>query len=606
MEDPTTPNPYRTLNVPKDATLATIRSAHRKLVLSCHPDKVQDESAKKVKAEQFHQVQQAYEILSDDKQRQRYDERVKLDELRAEMASDRGPSLSRRATDFEYGPRRSGPPPRREMRDNTIFETVEPRNSRYSDEDYPAPKYGSRPSSKSYDDYYSYRRTSGRAQEEKRKARDIEDERERERDHRRREREEMAFAREQRTKKRDKDKRRNTESKSKSKTAYVDSASDSELDDRYYTSKRESPVRPRFEDLPMRSRENPRKNARPERGYDDELDAKLQFHQEHINKSREPVEIEPRHSGLGRNRATSNIDPRPPPPPPVDSAIRSSVRRGHSSRQVSPVRPSKKDKRSPEIVDPPSNRKSSLPNATSESKSTKKSFWSSSPRREPHRSSTHQPAQDFKPPSIRRSETMPMQRPDPLKSSTLRNMKAPSDTESSDSDSEMTEDIPTHTRPNPRHTTRSYRVRDDEDSLVAEPQDSYFPKTRETSPRMRRSGDRPTAVRNSAPRTPQMPRPSVLAFQENDRSPRPGLSRTESARPTPTKSHQSSRNERPLFGAVKEDDYLRRSPDSYGEENSRYKKQYGRRGSEDVGRDDYPGSKFRPRPGMERSGTYAF
>ena len=602
MDDPTPPNPYKTLNVPKDATLATIRSAHRKLVLSCHPDKVQDEAVKKVKAEQFHQVQQAYEILSDERQRQRYDERVKLDELRAEMASERGPSLSRRATDFEYPSPRSGPPPKREMRGGTIYETREPRNSRYSDEDYPTPRYDPRPSSKSYDDYYP-RRSSGRAQEDKRRARDIEDERDRERDLRRKEREEMAFVREQRTKKRDKDKRRNTETKSKNKSAYFDSASDSELDDRRYTSRREPPIRPRVEEIPLRSREDLRKNSRTEQAYDDdELKYKIQSQQEHINRTRESVDIQPRRPG--RNRAATNVDSRPPPPPPVDSTTRSSVRRGHSSRQVSPIRPSKKDKRSPEIVDPPSSRKPSLSAATSDPKHIKKGFWSSSPR-QPQRSTTHQPAQDYKPPPIRRSETAPMHRADPLKSSTLRNMKASSESDSSDSDSDISEEITPHVRPNLRHTTTSYRVRDEEDSFVAEPQDMYPPKTRETSPKMRRATDRPTVGRSPTTRTPPTARPSAFAFQENDRAPRPGLARTESARPTPTKPHQSSRSDKHYFGEIRGEDHGRWSPDSYAEENSRYTKQYSRRGSEDVGRDDYPGSKFH-RPAMGRSGTFAY
>ena len=93
MDDTLPPSPYQTLNVPKDATLATIRKAHRKLVLSCHPDRVcneSDESEKKQKAEQFHQIQQAYEILGDEDRRQRYDGKVKLTELKTEMAEERG------------------------------------------------------------------------------------------------------------------------------------------------------------------------------------------------------------------------------------------------------------------------------------------------------------------------------------------------------------------------------------------------------------------------------------------------------------------------------------------------------------------------------------
>ena len=604
MDDPPPPNPYKTLSVPKDATLATIRSAHRKLVLSCHPDKVQDESAKKVKAEQFHEVQQAYEILSDDKRRQRYDEKVKLDELKAEMANDRAPPLSRRATDFEYVPSRAGPPPRRETRDNVIYEHIQPR-ARYSDDDYPAPRYDPRSSSKNYDDddYYhpsSTRRTSGRLSEEKRKAREAEDER----DRRRREREAEVYAREQRRKKSDKDKKRNTETKSKSKhSAYVDSASDSEVEDRYYNSKREAPPRPRYEDIPVRSREDPRKNDRFERNYDDdELDYKISSQQEYINRTREAVvESETRHPT--RSRAASNIDSRPPPTANVDSAKRPSLRRGLGSRQVSPVRSSKKEKRSPEIVDPPSSRK--LPTATSDPKGLKKSSWGM--RKEPQRSATYQPTPEFKQPQFRRSETMPidrMQRSEPLKSSNLKNMKAPSDTESSDSDSEMTESIETPIRPGARPTIgqklTSYVIRDSQDSHRLEPQEAFPQRNRESSHKIPHATERPIASRASTT-TRTSPLARSATFQDSERASRPSYSRTESARPPPTKSN-------PLFREIVEEEDIkpRRSPEAYAQENSRSSKQYSRRRSEDVGRDDYPGSKFnRHRPNVERNGIYA-
>lgn len=79
------PDPYKLLGVPTDAKLPEIRSAHRKLVLKCHPDKVQDAALKAVKQDEFQKVQQAYELLSDDARRLQYDEQVKLFELRKEM-----------------------------------------------------------------------------------------------------------------------------------------------------------------------------------------------------------------------------------------------------------------------------------------------------------------------------------------------------------------------------------------------------------------------------------------------------------------------------------------------------------------------------------------
>src|ERR1700709_2451786 len=93
------PDPYKALGVTKDATLPEIRSAHRKLVLKCHPDKVQDDALKAQKQDEFQKVQQAYEILSDENKRLQYDEQAKLFELRKEMG--RGSTPRANVFDFE-------------------------------------------------------------------------------------------------------------------------------------------------------------------------------------------------------------------------------------------------------------------------------------------------------------------------------------------------------------------------------------------------------------------------------------------------------------------------------------------------------------------------
>ncbi|RCI12476.1 hypothetical protein L249_1163 [Ophiocordyceps polyrhachis-furcata BCC 54312] len=78
---PLPPDPYKILGVAKDAQMPEIRSAHRKLVLKCHPDKVQDATLKAEKQDEFQQVQQAYELLSDENKRRKYDDQVRLAEL---------------------------------------------------------------------------------------------------------------------------------------------------------------------------------------------------------------------------------------------------------------------------------------------------------------------------------------------------------------------------------------------------------------------------------------------------------------------------------------------------------------------------------------------
>ncbi|KAL3477920.1 hypothetical protein BJX99DRAFT_120791 [Aspergillus californicus] len=85
-------NPYDALGVAKDATLPEIKSSHRKLVLKCHPDKIKDESLRSEAQDQFQKVQQAYELLSDETSRIKYDNHVKLAELKREMRAHSQPT----------------------------------------------------------------------------------------------------------------------------------------------------------------------------------------------------------------------------------------------------------------------------------------------------------------------------------------------------------------------------------------------------------------------------------------------------------------------------------------------------------------------------------
>ncbi|KAF3011671.1 hypothetical protein E8E14_006471 [Neopestalotiopsis sp. 37M] len=104
-------NPYAILSVAKNAQIPEIRLAYRKLVLKCHPDKVTDPAQKAVKAEEFQKVQKAYEILSDESERQKYDDMVRANELEKENAErrkqrDRETTPSRtptRSYDSDYG-----------------------------------------------------------------------------------------------------------------------------------------------------------------------------------------------------------------------------------------------------------------------------------------------------------------------------------------------------------------------------------------------------------------------------------------------------------------------------------------------------------------------
>jgi len=64
------PDLYAVLGVTKTASIDEIRSAYRKLALGLHPDR---NPGDKDKERQFKEISQAYEILSDDGRRSRYD-----------------------------------------------------------------------------------------------------------------------------------------------------------------------------------------------------------------------------------------------------------------------------------------------------------------------------------------------------------------------------------------------------------------------------------------------------------------------------------------------------------------------------------------------------
>ncbi|KAK8865916.1 chaperone DnaJ [Kwoniella newhampshirensis] len=62
-------NPYEVLGVAKDASAADIKKSYYALAKKWHPDSSKEKDAK----ERFHEIQNAYDILSDDSKRQAYD-----------------------------------------------------------------------------------------------------------------------------------------------------------------------------------------------------------------------------------------------------------------------------------------------------------------------------------------------------------------------------------------------------------------------------------------------------------------------------------------------------------------------------------------------------
>jgi curved DNA-binding protein CbpA len=89
MDSNTLPDHYKALGVDKTADASTIKAIYRKLVLKCHPDKVTDPALKEQKQEEFHQIQQAYEVLIDDEKRAQYESELTVEKLRRENRATR-------------------------------------------------------------------------------------------------------------------------------------------------------------------------------------------------------------------------------------------------------------------------------------------------------------------------------------------------------------------------------------------------------------------------------------------------------------------------------------------------------------------------------------
>ncbi len=66
-----TKDPYNALGLSREASQDDIQQAHRKLVRKYHPDANPEDPRAE---ERFKEIQQAYEVLSDEKKRREYDE----------------------------------------------------------------------------------------------------------------------------------------------------------------------------------------------------------------------------------------------------------------------------------------------------------------------------------------------------------------------------------------------------------------------------------------------------------------------------------------------------------------------------------------------------
>jgi curved DNA-binding protein CbpA len=88
MDELLAEDPYITLGVSKDADSPTIKTAYRKLAIKHHPDKCAAED-KEEATKKFHIIQEAYDHIGTDENRKKYDDLVRLYELRDKMRNMR-------------------------------------------------------------------------------------------------------------------------------------------------------------------------------------------------------------------------------------------------------------------------------------------------------------------------------------------------------------------------------------------------------------------------------------------------------------------------------------------------------------------------------------
>ncbi|RFU28071.1 hypothetical protein B7463_g8277, partial [Scytalidium lignicola] len=367
MTSPLPPDPYRALGVDKTSSFPEIRSAYRKLVLKCHPDKVNDASLKAIKQDEFQKVQQAYELLSNENRRLQYDEQVKLFELRREMG--RG-NPTARSNPFEYEVRtaepRSAPysSPRPKEQPNGFSRTA-PRS--YEDIPYDEPRSARKSAS-----YESERKRDSREEEMRRETRKAAQaaqaaQEEIERARARLEKEARRATHSKREKTRDKERKRGSEEKYTRHAAYVEEVDSDDAYARTPPKSDKKSTRRMEEEIRMRNEEAKERNSQPI------LTPKWDDHKEYAAQYMQASRQKGLKDGLRRAETFTasppayNVRYAAPVPPPApsyppsddDTPRRSSARSSSRRPSETPGRSreksrSKSDKRSrdPYIVEP--------------------------------------------------------------------------------------------------------------------------------------------------------------------------------------------------------------------------------------------------------------
>jgi curved DNA-binding protein CbpA len=200
------PDPWKALGVERDADKSEIRSAYKKLVLKCHPDKVQDPTLKALKADEFQKVQQAYELLNDDAEKAKYEQKLKLAELQraAKVQQDvkhsPNTAIPRSSSKYTYDIHIDEPTPR--------YKSSPSGGKVYHYTTTHTRSHEEMPSSRSYPLYDESDRQARRTASYEKPSKRDEDRRERDRDERRRRKEEEDLRLREKEREREREKER--------------------------------------------------------------------------------------------------------------------------------------------------------------------------------------------------------------------------------------------------------------------------------------------------------------------------------------------------------------------------------------------------------------
>ena len=572
MGSPIPLDPYKVLGVSKDAPLATIRSAHRKLVLTCHPDKFPDEAVKAQKADEFHKVQQAYELLSDDQKRSRHDEKVKLAELRAELLRESG-NARKAAGAYDHGPRTQ----KTGYWDREPVVEIRPRPRYYGDEPplrtpHRYEEHDHRSSTRRYEDMYDVPPSSSSSKKASNHYKDESRSEDTKTRIQRRWKEaaqkaaaEKARVYEDKRRSRDKDRRQDYQSKRYYAAPRVESDSDTESEvETFMATPRRSAEKRRYETVRKNKREEDIRRKRADDSdssdtHDHKTHYTFQSAADYILKSRvkSPSERDdrprptPTRAASSRTAAPPQSAPPPPPMPAVDSsAKRSSARRGGTASS----KPSPKEKKMPEIVEPASQtpRRGSYEAPRSRPNLPTMVTSPASVKAQPSpnnlsKAHTFEVRPSEKQQNVRRAQTSPMQTVTspsghvPHKSSKLRS----AETHDSGYSSPGTPETPVPPK-NYKYRIVPEPESDDSDAsrptVIAIDPDSRRRNNRDPSPRTQSHRYEPPSAQQRAPPRNMPPRSATW----DDRSPPP-------SRPTPLNRSSTGREEREtrrLFGEV--------------------------------------------------------